>query len=231
MGIEIGLNRKIYKICIPGLLMKVYVLFSLVLLSLFAVSAQSCDMKASSTDDFFGKISEFNAKLVECPIVIPSPIDKLFGDDIVNVQIVRNDGSKDVFTIVTKGSRVISIEKGGSDDPTYVATLAECALDNVLKSNNRAGALAYLYDSGHLTIGASGIWRSIVFRVALLFAGGAIEDASETVDVTCPERAVGELCEHGGQCATGNCIYVTGEGAGRIYKCSCDPFKFDAFGC
>lgn len=45
------------------------------------------------------------------------------------------------------------------------------------------------------------------------------------------KKKVGEVCQHGGECETGNCIYVGGQGAERTYKCSCDPFKYDAYSC
>lgn len=39
----------------------------------------------------------------------------------------------------------------------------------------------------------------------------------------------GEICRHGGECTTGNCV---GEGPdyGKVYKCSCDPFRL-VYGC
>ena len=41
--------------------------------------------------------------------------------------------------------------------------------------------------------------------------------------------AVGEVCDHGGECTTGNCVGV-GDGPPWTYKCSCDPFRFVAAG-
>jgi hypothetical protein len=35
----------------------------------------------------------------------------------------------------------------------------------------------------------------------------------------------GEVCQHGGECRTGNCVGV-GQGPPWVYECSCDPFKF-----
>ena len=36
-------------------------------------------------------------------------------------------------------------------------------------------------------------------------------------------KIVGEVCSDGGECETGNCLYDSGEGAERIYRCSCEP--------
>jgi|GEM_PF-3120376 len=198
----------------------------LLLISLFIISlasAQDCSISAKNTDAFLKEIPSLNAKLIDCSPSIPSPMDKLFGNDLINVQVVRNNGTKDTFMITTENSIVTKIENGYSNNPTYVATLAECAFDNVLQSDNKAGALAYLYTNKHLTIGAHGIWRSIVFRIATFFGRGAIRNTAQEIPVTCPKKEVGELCNHGGECETGNCIGII---PGQVYKCSCDPFRY-----
>ena len=42
-------------------------------------------------------------------------------------------------------------------------------------------------------------------------------------------KAVGEPCNDGGECTTGNCV---AEHAGsQLMRCSCDPFKYDALSC
>jgi len=38
-------------------------------------------------------------------------------------------------------------------------------------------------------------------------------------------KRVGEVCGHGGECETGNCVSV-GQGPPWIFECSCDPFKY-----
>ena len=39
------------------------------------------------------------------------------------------------------------------------------------------------------------------------------------------KKEPGEICAHGGECRTGNCVGV-GMGPPWIYQCSCDPFRF-----
>ncbi|GEM_PF-6369263 len=43
------------------------------------------------------------------------------------------------------------------------------------------------------------------------------------------KKSVGSLCQHGGECTTGNCV---GDGMGPpwVYRCSCNPFRMD-YGC
>lgn len=40
------------------------------------------------------------------------------------------------------------------------------------------------------------------------------------------KKAVGELCAHGGECQTGNCVGV-GQGPPWTYRCSCNAFKYE----
>lgn len=50
---------------------------------------------------------------------------------------------------------------------------------------------------------------------------------------TAPEpgkKEPGEVCQHGGECRTGNCV-GTGQGPPWTYKCSCDPFRYEQTGC
>jgi hypothetical protein len=205
--------------------MKRVLLLILPLLMLVLVSAQDCTIHSKNTAALLDEIPDLNARLQECDTTIPSPASMLFGDDIINVQVVRNDGSKSNFMITTEDNQLKSIETGYSEDPTFVATIAECALDNALASDNLGGALAYLYDNNHLTIAARGFWNRIVFGLSMMFAGGAIGDLAEEIDTSCTKKKVGEICQHGGECETGNCIGIV---PGQVYKCSCDPFKYVA---
>jgi len=44
------------------------------------------------------------------------------------------------------------------------------------------------------------------------------------------KKSAGEVCQHGGECKSGNCVGV-GQGPPWTYQCSCDPFKFVAGNC
>ncbi len=44
-----------------------------------------------------------------------------------------------------------------------------------------------------------------------------------------PVKKPGELCQHGGQCTTGNCIGI-GPDFGKEYRCSCNAFRYET-GC
>ncbi|NTV24264.1 MAG: hypothetical protein HGA85_07915 [Nanoarchaeota archaeon] len=39
------------------------------------------------------------------------------------------------------------------------------------------------------------------------------------------KKPAGEICQHGGECTTGNCVGV-GQGPPWTYRCSCDAFKY-----
>lgn len=44
------------------------------------------------------------------------------------------------------------------------------------------------------------------------------------------KKPTGALCQHGGECTSGNCV---GDGMGPpwVYRCSCNPFKMQYYGC
>jgi len=209
--------------------MKKVILLSIFALMFVPMVFAQCEITSKNTADFLNEIPRLNSEIPGCNVEIPPPMGILFGNDVINVQIVRNDGSRDVFRVTTEDRMLTSIELGGSDNPSYVAAIAECAFDNVLQSENMMGSLAFLYDSGHLSIGGHGVLNTIILRVATLFARGAIQDMGQETEVMCPPKAVGEVCNHGGECTTGNCIYVSGQGAERTYRCSCDAFKYDPY--
>lgn len=39
------------------------------------------------------------------------------------------------------------------------------------------------------------------------------------------KKSAGQICQHGGECNSGNCVGV-GQGPPWTYECSCDPFRF-----
>ena len=54
-------------------------------------------------------------------------------------------------------------------------------------------------------------------------------DVSVTETQVKGTKKLGEVCQHGGECTTGNGIGI-GPDYGKVYQCSCDPFKLD-FSC
>lgn len=211
--------------------MKKYIIIGLFAIFLIGIVSAECEFNVKNTKELLEKVPEINSMLSECALEIPSPANRLFGNQIINVQIVRQDGSRDTILIKTNDNSLKSIELEFSENPDYVATIADCALDNALASNNPASAFAYLYNKRHLTIEPHGFFNIIKFKVAMFFAKGPIESMEKEISTGCSKKKVGAVCNHGGECETGNCIYVTGQGAERTYKCSCDPFEYDTNSC
>jgi len=49
--------------------------------------------------------------------------------------------------------------------------------------------------------------------------------AAEPVSLSCENyKKPGELCSHGGECTTGNCVAVAP--GSRTSRCSCDPMHY-----
>jgi len=109
---------------------------------------------------------------------------------------------------------------------TYALTVEDCILDNILASGSKMGAAAYAYKEKKLKLSAVGIWNNIKLAVLKPIISGAMKKIAVEVSLDCPQnKNPGDVCQHGGECNTGNCVGV-GQGPPWTYRCSCDPFRF-----
>jgi len=200
-------------------------------ISLISAQDENCfeSITATKTDAFINQLTNIN--LDNCNSEVPSPINRVFSNEVINLVIIRQDGTRQDLTLIIEDGQVTSIEQGSSDNPSFVITIEECSLETILRNKN-AGTAAYLYSSGHITVGPHGFWNIIRWNFGKLILNPAMRRMTVETEIECTDggkKAVGEVCNHGGECETGNCIYVGGEGADRTYKCSCDPFKYDPY--
>ena len=206
--------------------------FSILLLICSQVYAASClnEIKSKNTKDFLNEIPSLNSKLdgVQCENNVA-----FLKDDVINVQIVMQDGSKEAFALTTANGKLTKIENGGSNKPSYVMTTGGCEFDTFLRSDNKAGAFSYIYAQKKVQFAAVGFWNKFKFVFVKPIMGVILNRIQTPVNIACSDTSgaaqekgeVGDICKHGGECKTGNCIYDRGEGPDRIYRCSCDPFK------
>ncbi|RME52996.1 hypothetical protein D6783_03185, partial [Candidatus Woesearchaeota archaeon] len=197
-----------------------------------ANAAPGCTLKPTSTTttQFLNELPSLDAKLKTCPVTLPGPLSRVSK----SVQIIiakQNGGVERVFAEIN-GGELTGLRKG-TGAPSFIAVLGECELDTILASKDRLGATGHIWTQNKIRLSGVGFWNKVI----LFFARGAINtwmaNIAQPVRIQCagaslPEtgRANGQVCDHGGQCASGNCIYTRGEGANRIYKCSCDPFTY-----
>jgi hypothetical protein len=196
--------------------------------SISLVSADACpSIDATTTQNFIDEIMSRE----DCEVQLPSPLHRFFSDEEINLVIARKDGSTTNLLITIVDGQITSLGGGYSENPTYVITVEECSLDTLLRNNFDMGTVAYMFNNGKINIGAHGFWNSIKWFGTKLVVGQLLKSQEVETEILCDGQRgpVGAVCNHGGECETGNCIYIGGEGPDRTYKCSCDPFRYDPY--
>lgn len=131
--------------------------------SLCSVVYAACDINidAGSTDELLKEIPEIDSKLQECDIELPEGIRSLYGDAVFQVTIGKNKR----FAIYTKDGKLTKV----STDivlPKYIIDIKEEKdLDAILQNEDKLGTVAYLYNSGRITIKAN----TFMSRIKLFF--------------------------------------------------------------
>jgi hypothetical protein len=200
------------------------ILFIAVLASFSVLAACSLDIKSKNTAAFLNEISTIDAALKNCPVPMPSSVTSLLGNNqILKITIARTDGTTSEAFFTISGGALSAASTTGTTFG-FNLWIDECALDAVLSSDNKFGAFAYIYTQGKAKLQAKGFWNSIVLSISKPFFNSAMKKAAVQTDMSCL-KADGALCDHGGQCKSGNCV---GEGQGPpwTYRCSCDPMKY-----
>lgn len=215
--------------------MKKIILFVCLLVVFSAAASAACleNMQAKSTEEFLNNIVSLNAQLDNC--VVPSPADKLFKNAVVSIKIFMQGGKTEPVTIMVQDGKITKIERIGANKPTHIIGIGECELDTILRNNNRVGVLAYLYGQNKIQMSAVGFMNKIKFGIAKMGLKLVLGKLQTPAEITCSTAAgtaaskkkVGEVCAHGGECETGNCVGI-GQGPPWTYECSCDPFKYVA---
>jgi len=205
-----------------------WIIFAVMVLAMAGAVNAGCgfDIAAKSTQALLNEVPTLDSSVKSCSPQIKSPLDMIFGTDKIELKIFMNGGTTEriLFTIVDE--KLTAVKRNPSETPDYVVTIGQCELDAVLASSNKIGAAAYAYKQKKLKISGVGFTNSfklIFLKPIFSIAFGKLQTE---IDMGCEKKALAENCQHGGECLSGNCIYVTGEGADRLYKCSCDPFKY-----
>lgn len=215
--------------------MRQIILFAIcMLISACSGYAIGCEISAKSTVGYLKSLPDFNSKLPDCGIKVPKPADALFSTETINFKIFMSDGSEKGILVAINDGLVAEIKEGSSSSPTYVISLGECEFDTLLSSDNKMGTAKYFLDKKKLAVAPIGFWKRFKYFFALMGMKMAIT-APPTVEVSCSvpageatsKRNVGEECNNGKECMTGNCIGV-GRGPPWVYKCSCDAFMYVA---
>jgi hypothetical protein len=137
----------------------------LIMLSLSFASAVSLD--AASIQSY---VDSYNGKIDNAPDVLKG----MLGNEQVNVDITRNDGSLFQVGFDVKNAHIDSMVEGGLSDPSIVLTTTESAVANIKGSDDPITAFQSQMDLGQVRIeGENYIAKAKI--AAVLSSGGVLQ--------------------------------------------------------
>jgi hypothetical protein len=137
----------------------------LIMLSLSVASGISLD--AASIQ---GYVDSYNGKIDKAPDVLKG----MLGNEQVNVDITRNDGSIFQVGFDIKNAHIDSMVEGGLRDPSIVLTTTEGAVANIKGSDDPITAFQNQMDLGQVRIeGENYIAKAKI--AAVLSSGGVLQ--------------------------------------------------------
>ena len=137
----------------------------LIMLSLSVASAVSLD--AASIQSY---VDSYNGKIENAPDVLKG----MLGNEQVNVDITRNDGSLFQVGFDVKNAHIDSMVEGGLNDPSIVLTTTESAVANIKGSDDPITAFQSQMDLGQVRIeGENYIAKAKI--AAVLSSGGVLQ--------------------------------------------------------
>ncbi len=143
--------------------------------------------------------------------------------------IIQDAGRVEYYWMTTQNGHVTATGRGRRTTPavTAQAMTTRQTIDGILRSSNAAAATLAAIQRGAILIqysnGAAG-WR---LRAAM---GAARVGLLGQVQQVSTGKDAGALCQHGGECTSGNCV-GDGQGPPWTYRCSCDAFRYTTSGC
>jgi hypothetical protein len=82
----------------------------------------------------------------------PDILKRLIGDEKINVEVIRNDGSVFGVGFVMENARISQTAEGGLSDASIVLTTTENAINTIRSSDNPIDAFQKLEDLGQVRI-------------------------------------------------------------------------------
>jgi hypothetical protein len=159
----------------------VVALFVLVLMSA-QVMAASClnEIQSKKTSDFMNEIPALSSKLTTCDSKTP-----FFKNEIISVQILMQDGTKQAFALTLQDKKLVKIENGAVDKPTYTMSIGECEFDTFLRSYDKGGVFAYLYLQKKVQLSATGFFKKMKLAVIKIGMNIALKKTQTPADISC----------------------------------------------
>jgi hypothetical protein len=142
-------------------------ILAIAMLLMFSFSIASAAFQSASIQEY---VDIYNSRIENAPDVLKG----LLGDEKVNIEIIRNDGSVTRTGFVVEQARIQDVVDGGLEDPTITVVTTESAIDNVKSSDNPVSTFQEERDAGQVRIEGKS-FASRVKLQALLSSGSVIQ--------------------------------------------------------
>lgn len=157
-----------------------FILFLLLFSSLAFAESMGTEMQALN-EDLEGQ-------------VIPSPLDKLFSDERINVHFAMEDNSDVVMGLITSNGKFSSLSSGELEDPSLNVYVAEDVMAEIENSDNPGEVLQTALKDGRIRYEAIGFFNKIKFAAirGMITIGGWFSGEEDNVEETIVEEATEE---------------------------------------
>jgi len=164
-------------------------------------------LTATTVPDLISQIPSINAQLQGCPQSVPSPANKFVKNGNTFIDVTRNSGALESFTVVAGNGKITGVSKGATGVCVQRIAVSENDINNALASTNLGQAVAYLV--GQKKVKISGC--SFVSKLKLFFVNPIARIAARNIAPTPPPPKpqpncgqVGEQCNNRA-CWSGMC--------------------------
>ncbi len=132
---------------------------SILAIAMFLVLSLSVADALFETTRIQDYVDIYNSRIDNAPDVLKG----LLGDERVNIDITRNNGSVLSTGFVVENARIEEVVDGGVDDPTITVVTTENAINNIKSSDDPIAAFQKERDIGQVRIEG----KSLTTRVKL----------------------------------------------------------------
>ncbi|MBU1111308.1 MAG: hypothetical protein ABIG93_04845 [archaeon] len=154
------------------------------LISIVLVSSAVAETKEFNVDDLGSEISEMEGSRV------PSFAESLFGDELMNVHILKNSGDEFVLGMVTENGVVTSVQGTALENAVLEIYMTEEVAKKIYESDDPVNAMKNALDKGDITYTVNGFFNKIKFSIIKAFTslfGGSDDDGTSEEDVPASE--------------------------------------------
>ena len=118
--------------------------------------------------------------------VIPSPLDKLFSDERINIYFSMGTDEDVIMGLITSNNKFSSLSSGELEDPSLNVYVAEDVMAKIESSDNPGKVLQTALKDGRIRYEAIGFFNKIKFAAinVMITVGGWFSGEEEIVEET-----------------------------------------------